>query len=186
MLRVERYDHLFLGPTLLFPLPPFLLRYSSPSLPLVLSILVSTNVHAQVQELLSTVQTRRDESDLSDDSPVLRMKNVSKRMSIRGSFSEPDRQVSSNAGGLLSSHPHPPQLKRLFRAVRDGDTNYVKYLFGWEEGTVDQCHPLCQCERCSQLRKVIMPRCACASEVYGSVFVCLCVCVDRYNCSRMN
>ena len=26
---------------------------------------------------------------------------------------------------------------------------------------------------------VIMPRCACASEVYGSVFVCLCVCVCR-------
>ncbi len=118
-------------------------------------ILVSTNVHAQVQELLSTVQTRRDESDLSDDSQVLRMKHVSKRMSIRGSFSEPDRQVSSNAGGLLSPHPQPPQLKRLFRAVRDGDTNYVKYLFGWEEGTANQCHPLCQCEKCSQLRKVI-------------------------------
>ena len=41
---------------------------------------------------------------------------------------------------------------------------------------------------------IIMPRCACASEVYGSVFVCLCVClcvcvcvcVDRYSCSRMN
>ncbi len=33
---------------------------------------------------------------------------------------------------------------------------------------------------------VIMPRCACASEVYGSVFVCLCVCVDCYSCSRMN
>ena len=26
---------------------------------------------------------------------------------------------------------------------------------------------------------LIMPRCACASEVYGSVFVCLCVCVCR-------
>ena len=25
---------------------------------------------------------------------------------------------------------------------------------------------------------LIMPRCACASEVYGSVFVCLCVCVS--------
>ncbi len=24
-----------------------------------------------------------------------------------------------------------------------------------------------------------MPRCACASEVYGSVFVCVCVCVYR-------
>ncbi len=33
---------------------------------------------------------------------------------------------------------------------------------------------------------IIMPRCACASEVYGSVFVCLSVCVDRYSCSRMN
>ncbi len=40
----------------------------------------------------------------------------------------------------------------------------------------------------------IMPRCACASEVYGSVSVCICVsssvcvsvCVDRYSCSRMN
>ncbi len=31
-----------------------------------------------------------------------------------------------------------------------------------------------------------MPRCACASEVYGSVFVCLCVRVDRYSCSRIN
>ncbi len=28
--------------------------------------------------------------------------------------------------------------------------------------------------------------CACASEVYGSVFVCLCVCVDCYSCSRIN
>ncbi len=26
---------------------------------------------------------------------------------------------------------------------------------------------------------LIMPRCACASEVYGSVFVCVCVCVCR-------
>ncbi len=26
---------------------------------------------------------------------------------------------------------------------------------------------------------LIMPRCACASEVYGSVFVCLCVCLCR-------
>ena len=24
--------------------------------------------------------------------------------------------------------------------------------------------------------EIIMPRCACASEVYGSVFVCVCVC----------
>ncbi len=29
-----------------------------------------------------------------------------------------------------------------------------------------------------------MPRCACASEVYGSVFVC--VCVDYFSCSRIN
>ena len=42
---------------------------------------------------------------------------------------------------------------------------------------------------------VIMPRCACASEVYGSVVcVCVCVCVcacvcvrvDCYSCSRIN
>ena len=33
---------------------------------------------------------------------------------------------------------------------------------------------------------IIMPRCACASEVYGSVFVCLSVCVDCYSCSRTN
>ncbi len=33
---------------------------------------------------------------------------------------------------------------------------------------------------------IIMPRCACASEVYGSVFVCLSVCVDCYSCSRIN
>ncbi len=33
---------------------------------------------------------------------------------------------------------------------------------------------------------VIMPRCACASEVYGSVFVCLSVCVVCYSCSRIN
>ncbi len=53
---------------------------------------------------------------------------------------------------------------------------------------------------------IIMPRCACASEVYGSVFVCVCVCVcvclcvcvfvcvcvcvsvcvDCYSCSRIN
>ncbi len=25
---------------------------------------------------------------------------------------------------------------------------------------------------------IIMPRCACASEVYGSVFVCVCVCLS--------
>ena len=25
-------------------------------------------------------------------------------------------------------------------------------------------------------KHIIMPRCACASEVYGSVFVCLCLC----------
>ncbi len=46
-----------------------------------------------------------------------------------------------------------------------------------------------------------MPRCPCASEVYGSVCVCVCVCararavpcraggrvgVDCYSCSRMN
>ncbi len=33
-----------------------------------------------------------------------------------------------------------------------------------------------------------MPRCVCASEVYGSVFVslCVCVCVDYYSCSMMN
>ena len=35
-----------------------------------------------------------------------------------------------------------------------------------------------------------MPRCACASEVYGSVFVCLfvclSVCVDCYSCSMIN
>ncbi len=37
---------------------------------------------------------------------------------------------------------------------------------------------------------IIMPRCACASEVYGSVFVCVCVCVcvcvDCYSCWRIN
>ena len=27
-----------------------------------------------------------------------------------------------------------------------------------------------------------MPRCACASEVYGSVFVCVSVCVECYSC----
>ncbi len=32
--------------------------------------------------------------------------------------------------------------------------------------------------------EVIMPRCACASEVYGSVFVC--ACVDCYRCSVIN
>ena len=37
-----------------------------------------------------------------------------------------------------------------------------------------------------QSSSVIMPRCACASEVYGSVFVCVCVCVDCYSCSRIN
>ncbi len=54
----------------------------------------------------------------------------------------------------LSSPSHTQQLKRLFRAVQDGDTNYVKYLFGWEEGSENRCHPLCQCDRCVQLRKV--------------------------------
>ena len=33
---------------------------------------------------------------------------------------------------------------------------------------------------------IIMPRCACASEVYGSVFVYLSVCVDCYSCSGIN
>ena len=31
-----------------------------------------------------------------------------------------------------------------------------------------------------------MPQCACASDVYGIVFVCLCVCVDCYSCARIN
>ncbi len=31
---------------------------------------------------------------------------------------------------------------------------------------------------------IIMPRCTCASEVYGSV--CVTVCVDCYSCSRIN
>ncbi len=45
----------------------------------------------------------------------------------------------------------------------------------------------------SSIRLVIlfMPRCGCASEVYGSVFVCVCVyvsvsVVDCYSCSRIN
>ena len=29
-----------------------------------------------------------------------------------------------------------------------------------------------------------IPWCACASEVYGSV--CVCVCVDSYSCSKIN
>ncbi len=37
-------------------------------------------------------------------------------------------------------------------------------------------------QSCAQM--IIMPRCACASEVYGSVFVW--VCVDCYSCSRIN
>ncbi len=39
---------------------------------------------------------------------------------------------------------------------------------------------------CMILSAIIMPRCACVSEVYGSVFVCLCVCVECYSCSRIN
>ncbi len=50
---------------------------------------------------------------------------------------------------------------------------------------------------CLFVSHIVMPRCACASEVYGSVFVCvcvrvclcvcvecvcLCVCVDCYSC----
>ncbi len=31
----------------------------------------------------------------------------------------------------------------------------------------------------NMMASLIMPRCACASEVYGSVFVCVCVCVCR-------
>ncbi len=30
---------------------------------------------------------------------------------------------------------------------------------------------------------IIMPRCACASEVYGSVFVCVCVCGCVWVCT---
>ncbi len=34
-------------------------------------------------------------------------------------------------------------------------------------------------KRVAIMLAIIMPRCACASEVYGSVFVCLCVCLCR-------
>ncbi len=38
------------------------------------------------------------------------------------------------------------------------------------------------------VKKVIMPRCTCGSEIYGSVFVgvSVCVCIDYYNCSMIN
>ena len=47
---------------------------------------------------------------------------------------------------------------------------------------------------CCEWCPVIMPRCACVSEVYGSVFhahrgiqcVCVSVCVECYGCSRIN
>ncbi len=40
---------------------------------------------------------------------------------------------------------------------------------------------------CRVFSAIIMPRCACASEVYGSVFVCLSVCVSVcVDCSRIN
>ena len=98
--------------------------------------------------------------------PTLKKVQKSKRLS-REIYSENDRLV-----------------KKLFRAIQDGDINYVSeiwkwcapnrkccdhvichvtfqvmYLFGWDE-TVgpavneDLCHPLCQCDRCSKLRKV--------------------------------
>ncbi len=35
-------------------------------------------------------------------------------------------------------------------------------------------------------RNIIMTRCACASKVYSSVFVCLSVCVECYSGSRIN
>ncbi len=39
-------------------------------------------------------------------------------------------------------------------------------------------------ERVALNRGIIMPRCACASEVYGSVSVC--VCLSCYSCSGIN
>ena len=38
-------------------------------------------------------------------------------------------------------------------------TYQVRYLFGWDETVSpamneELCHPLCQCDRCSKLRKV--------------------------------
>ena len=73
-------------------------------------------------------------------------------------------------------------MKKLFRAIEDNDFGMVshdiiwltcftsqimfskvKYLFGWQEpraretsdrSSQEFCHPLCQCEKCSKLRKV--------------------------------
>lgn len=54
------------------------------------------------------------------------------------------------------------QMQKLFRAIEDNDFGMVKYLFGWQEPGVQEtsdrssqefCHPLCQCEKCSKLRK---------------------------------
>ena len=40
----------------------------------------------------------------------------------------------------------------------------------------------CMCDTSTIIMLIIIPRCACASEVYGSVFVCLCVCVSVCLC----
>ena len=113
-------------------------------------------------------------SDSGEGTPVLRVKHVSRRMTVRESFSEPDRQVSAGGGPNCVSHLFPHQLKKLFRAIQDGDANYVRYLFGWEEGVANiekLCHPLCQCERCSQLRKVRPQIVLCAGTLHNIVFV---------------
>ncbi len=60
-----------------------------------------------------------------------------------------------------------------------------KILQVWKPQNTDGCTQVNYntIDACTSL---FMPRCACASEVYGSVFVCLSVCVDYFSCSRIN
>ncbi len=78
---------------------------------------------------------------------------------------------------------HKEIVKYLIQEVGCSTGKYrsIQFKAAFQDLVVEK---LC-CANC-----VIMPRCSCASEVYGSVCVsvcvCVCVCVNCYSCSRIN
>ncbi len=73
---------------------------------------------------------------------------------------------------IIDTHGHSkPTLQKMLKQCPDvfdqGSDSIEDYV---ERNISPELHK-------ATALKVFMPRCACASEVYGSVFVCLCVCV---------